>query len=68
MISMDAAGGRAKVLPPAVSMAAWPRTGSVLAFLAANCGECEQNDVCDTPGLPNESCANLTPVTPKKIG
>ncbi|MCW5691109.1 MAG: hypothetical protein KIT48_01960 [Pseudolabrys sp.] len=68
MIAMDAAGGPTKVPPPAVSTAAWPRTGSVLAFIAGNCGECEQTDICDSPGLPNEACENLTPVTPKKIG
>ena len=67
MIAFQAAGS-SKVPPPAVSTAAWPRTGSVLAFIAGNCGECEQTDVCDTPGMPNESCENLKPAAPKKIG
>ena len=65
---MQAAGSPAKAPPSAVSTAAWPRTGSVLAFIAANCGECEQNDVCDITGIPDEPCDNLKHGQSKTVG
>ena len=58
MVAFQAAGS-SKVPPPAVSTAAWPREGSVLAFIAANCGQCEQIDVCDISGTPEEPCQTL---------
>ena len=68
MISMQAVAGLTNVPPPAVSTAAWPRTGSVLAFIAANCGQCEQTDVCDISGIPEEPCEKLMPRESKKAG
>lgn len=68
MISMQAAGSPTNLPPPAVSTAAWPREGSVLAFIAANCGQCLQTDVCDITGMPEEPCAKLTPSESKKVG
>ncbi len=68
MISPEAVGGANPVPPSAVSTAAWPREGSVLAFIAANCGQCEQNDVCDIAGAPDESCRERTEAASKKPG
>jgi len=68
MISMQAASGPTNVPPPAVSTAAWPRAGSVLAFIAANCGQCEQTDICDITGMSEQPCEKLTPSESKKLG
>lgn len=68
MIPMVGASGSTPVPPPAVSTAAWPREGSVLAFIAANCGQCEQIDVCDISGTPEEPCEKLMPRESKQAG
>jgi hypothetical protein len=66
MVPVAGVSGSTPVPPPVVSSAAWPREGSVLAFIAANCGQCERNEACDITDVPAEPCQNLPDAASKK--
>lgn len=68
MMTVQGSVGSSEMPPAAVSTAAWPREGSILAFIAGNCATSEPDDGSDITGVPEEPCGKFVPGETKKIG